>query len=83
MVTSFTGACTADKLSTTQIYAQVSVRALQAVHSATHPAAGNRPRIAHDGVDRKVAVSELLAALDEEADQEENRPDAGSPGSSR
>ena len=27
------------ELSTTQIYAQVSVRALQAIHAATHPAA--------------------------------------------
>jgi integrase/recombinase XerD len=32
------------ELSTTQIYAQVSVRALQAVHSATHPAAAAPPR---------------------------------------
>jgi integrase/recombinase XerD len=71
------------ELSTTQIYAQVSVRALQAVHTATHPGAGNNPRTAHDSGDRgdgrKVAVSELLAALDKE-DQEENRPPAGSPG---
>jgi len=32
--------------------------------------------------ERKVAVSELLAVLDEE-DQEEDRPPAGSPGGSR
>jgi integrase/recombinase XerD len=77
------------ELSTTQIYAQVSVRALQAIHSATHPAASNIPRRQKDGQgdaghrgdgDRKVAVSELLAALEEEEDQEENRPPAGSPG---
>ncbi len=72
------------ELSTTQIYAQVSVRALQAIHAATHPAASNTPRTGRDGhgrgeSDRKVAVSELLASLDEE-DQEENRPPAGSPG---
>ena len=71
------------ELSTTQIYAQVSVRALQAIHAATHPAAANTPRTAHhDGDrrdDRKVAAAELPAALDEE-DQEENRPPAGSPG---
>jgi integrase/recombinase XerD len=74
------------ELSTTQIYAQVSVRALQAVHAATHPAASNVPRRGRaadpgdpsDGT-RRVAVSELLAALEEE-DQEENRPPAGSPG---
>jgi integrase/recombinase XerD len=74
------------ELSTTQIYAQVSVRALQAIHAATHPAAANTPRAARDdggrGDARKVAVSELLAALDEEADQEENCPPAGSPGDS-
>jgi integrase/recombinase XerD len=78
------------ELSTTQIYAQVSVRALQAIHSATHPAASNIPRRQKDGQgdaghrgdgERKVAVSELLAVLDEE-DQEENRPPAGSPGAS-
>lgn len=62
------------ELSTTQIYAQVSVRALQAIHAATHPAASNTPRTARDGHgpgdgDRKVTVSELLAVLDEE-DQE-------------
>jgi integrase/recombinase XerD len=86
------------ELSTTQIYTQVSVRALQAIHSATHPASANTPRSGrngdHDGAHggdgtqhggdaaRKVAVSELLAALDEE-DQDENRPPAGSPGGSR
>jgi integrase/recombinase XerD len=79
------------ELSTTQIYAQVSVRALQAIHAATHPAAANAPRsqrgdddgAAHgDCGQRKVAVSELLATLDEE-DQEENRPPAGSPGPDR
>jgi len=72
------------ELSTTQIYAQVSVRALQAIHSATHPAAENIPRLQRDGHsdagqrsdgERKAAVSELLAALEEE-DQEENRSPA-------
>lgn len=71
------------ELSTTQIYAQVSVRALQAIHSATHPAAANTPRHQRDSHhgdgERKAAVSEVLAALDEE-DSEENRPPAGSPG---
>ncbi len=72
------------ELSTTQIYAQVSVRALQAIHSATHPAAENIPRLQRDGHsdagqrndgERKAAVSELLAALEEE-DQDENRSPA-------
>jgi integrase/recombinase XerD len=79
------------ELSTTQIYAQVSVRALQAIHTATHPAAANIPHGQQDDGEqnarhehapgsgqRKAAVSELLAALDEE-DQEENRGPAGSP----
>jgi integrase/recombinase XerD len=79
------------ELSTTQIYAQVSVRALQAIHAATHPAASNTPRQQRDADtdagrpghgERKVAVSELLAALEEE-DSEENRPPAGSPEGSR
>jgi integrase/recombinase XerD len=107
------------QLSTTQIYAQVSVRALQAIHTATHPAASNTPHhqrhdatghghghgddtghghgggtghgddgghgggSRHDGGgQRKAAVCELLAALDEE-DQDENRPPTGSPGGPR
>jgi integrase/recombinase XerD len=81
------------ELSTTQIYTQVSVRALQAVHAATHPAAANTPHSQQDGGqpaghvcvpgERKVAVSELLAALDEE-DQEKNRaPGEGSAGPGR
>jgi integrase/recombinase XerD len=37
------------ELSTTQIYAQVSVRALQAIHTATHPAASNTPRSGRTG----------------------------------
>ncbi len=56
------------RLDTTQIYAQVSVRALQAIHAATHPAAGNEPRGERDGGEAKrIAVSELLAVLDDEA----------------
>ena len=74
-------------LSTTQIYTQVSIRALQAVHSATHPGSTNTghrttgnnldhgPALA-DG--QRIVVSQLLAALDQE-DQLENRPGTGSP----
>lgn len=81
------------ELSTTQIYTQVSVRALQAVHTATHPAAANVPHGRHDDQrpghgpvpggqgDRKVAVSELLAALDEEDQQENRAPGSGRPDS--
>ena len=71
-------------ISTTQIYTQVSIRHLQAIHSATHPAASNTPRSArqvhpvHRGVEPLVSPAELLSVLDEEIDQE-NRPTAGSP----
>ena len=63
------------ELSTTQIYTQVSIRALQAIHAATHPAAGNEPHGQRDdspGGDqaRRVAVTELLAALDDEGLEE-------------
>ena len=68
------------ELSTTQIYAQVSIRALQVVHSATHPGATNtrhrspnHPALGgppqHDDHD----VDELLVALEVEEQQEENR----------
>jgi hypothetical protein len=33
-------------IASTQIYTRVSLRALEAVHSATHPGAANEPRIA-------------------------------------
>ena len=67
------------RLDTTQIYAQVTIRALQAIHAATHPAAGNSPAwSARDGGEaRRIAVSELLAALDDEAawkSRERGRP---------
>lgn len=79
------------ELSTTQIYTQVSIRALQAVHTATFPAATTHPPRGpalvnltshddgdgHDAVTSKVSASQLLAALDQEID-EENRPHPGS-----
>lgn len=78
------------ELSTTQIYAQVSIRALQAVHEATHPGATNtRHRSPNhpsltipgdgdgDGDGDGEIVEELLSALDQEQ-EEENRPNEGS-----
>jgi integrase/recombinase XerD len=63
------------RLDTTQIYAQVTIRALQAIHAATHPAAGNTPHGQRDGGEaRRIAVSDLLAALDDEAALEEPGP---------
>lgn len=73
------------ELSTTQIYTQVSIRALQAVHAATFPAASNSPRrhgqatlvpVETEPV-HKVSAAQLLAAIDSEI-EEENRGPAGS-----
>lgn len=60
------------ELSTTQIYTQVAIRQLKAIHSATHPASAGRKidKPAQDAVlDEARDVASLLAALDaEEAD---------------
>jgi integrase/recombinase XerD len=83
------------ELSTTQIYAQVSIRALQAVHRATHPAALRPVPPTHlrrdHGVDDdgeseqfittlRASPRELLAAALESEIEEENREPAGSNG---
>jgi integrase/recombinase XerD len=78
------------ELSTTQIYTQVSIRALQAVHTATFPAATTHPprrgptlvnlSDGHDGDGSgtpRVSPSQLLAALDQDI-EEENRAHPGS-----
>jgi integrase/recombinase XerD len=75
------------ELSTTQIYTQVSIRALQAVHAATFPGASNRPRrngqatltAVESEPTRKVSPAELLAAINSEI-EEENRGHPGSTG---
>ena len=66
------------ELSTTQIYAQVSIRALQAVHEATHPGATNtRHRSARhpslsapDKGDEGCETEQLFSLLELEEDQE-------------
>jgi integrase/recombinase XerD len=66
---------------TTQIYAQVSIRALKAIHTATHPGKPVRPRN-HDALEQALLdaptepapapdIGALLAALDEEAREED------------
>ena len=76
------------ELSTTQIYTQVSIRALQAVHSATHPGATNtrhrsinHPSLRHpDRLDDEVDsgdLQQLFVALEIE-ESEENRARPGS-----
>jgi integrase/recombinase XerD len=73
-------------ISTTQIYTHVSIRHLQAIHAATHPAASNTPRASrqvhpvHQPVEGQVvSAAALLSALELE-DDEENRPPTGSAG---
>jgi len=58
-------------LKTTEIYSQVSIKALKAVHTATHPAKPIPSRLAgkHDAGDEAEA---LLALLDAEGDDEGN-----------
>jgi integrase/recombinase XerD len=63
------------KLETTQIYTRVSIRTLQQVHAATHPAAllGHRPdesQAASCPVSDP-AARELFAALDAEAEEDQ------------
>jgi integrase/recombinase XerD len=76
------------ELSTTQIYTQVSIRALQAVHAATHPGATNTRHRSGTGAgdDDQTGgdgdVVELFSALEEEI-QLENRADPGSPDPTR
>lgn len=60
------------KLSTTEIYTQVSIGQLQKIHAATHPAKLGRVTREADAGDpeRDAAAAELLAMLDAEADEE-------------
>lgn len=45
-------------ISSTQLYTRVSLRALEAVHSATHPGAANEPRKAREGAEQGEAPHE-------------------------
>jgi integrase/recombinase XerD len=60
------------ELTTTQVYTQVSIRALKAIHTATHPGAANHPHrdVPDDDPERADATQDLLDALDAEADDE-------------
>jgi integrase/recombinase XerD len=60
-------------LNTTQIYTQVSIRALKEIHTATHPARLQRQNIASQTMAEPLPddpVEALLTALDAEADEE-------------
>lgn len=72
------------ELSTTQIYTQVAIRQLQAVHAMTHPGAKRRARSAQRTEDTATpqpeaanAAAALLEALDAEAEQEADEDAAG------
>jgi integrase/recombinase XerD len=55
-------------LSTTQIYTQVSIRALKEIHTATHP--GRPIQTGNTGQPDTEAEASLLAALEEEREEE-------------
>src|SRR5471030_3250499 len=60
-------------LNTTQIYTQVSIRALKEIHTATHPARLQRQHSASETTAETLPddpVAALLTALDAEADEE-------------
>jgi integrase/recombinase XerD len=72
------------ELSTTQIYTQVAIRQLQAVHAMTHPGAKRRLRSVQTAegtptpcLDSPSAAEALLAALDSEAEDEAREDQAG------
>ena len=56
------------ELNTTQIYAQVSIRLLKAVHSAAHPAKLGKP--GQKAIDAGSPLDELLATLEQEAHED-------------
>jgi integrase/recombinase XerD len=56
-------------LSTTEIYTQVSIRLLKSVHAATHP--GRMPEAGRHALGPEPTAEDLLAALEQEADEEE------------
>lgn len=56
-------------LDTTQIYAQVGIRVLKTVHTATHP--GQMPEVGKPGEDELgPTVDDLLEALAKEAEED-------------
>ena len=60
------------KLSSTQIYTQVSIRMLKQVHSMTHPAQLQKPAAATgNGNSHDQQKAALLAVLEAEAEEEE------------
>ena len=58
------------KLSSTQIYTQVSIRMLKQVHSMTHPAQLHKPAAATSDTNHDQQKAALLAVLEAEAEEE-------------
>jgi integrase/recombinase XerD len=60
------------KLSSTQIYTQVSIRMLKHVHTATHPAQLQKPEslAKEDAASSELSKEELFAVLALEAEEE-------------
>jgi integrase/recombinase XerD len=68
------------KLSTTQIYTQVTITQLLAIHDTCHPGARNEPNRdrqldSDETGDRQAALAELLDALDDDDDRSEATED--------
>jgi len=60
-----------ENLASTQLYTQVSIKKLKDIHTATHPAAKlERKEHAQDQDELEVDPADVLAALDEEADED-------------
>jgi integrase/recombinase XerD len=62
-------------IATTQIYAQVTIHHLQAIHTATHPAAATGPRRQRPPADNVHDDRVSSAVVLQEEDQLKNRPD--------
>jgi integrase/recombinase XerD len=60
-----------ENLASTQLYTQVSIRKLKEIHTATHPAARLERKHQEQGqAEPEVDPADVLAALDEEADED-------------
>lgn len=63
-----------ENLASTQLYTQVSIKKLKDIHTATHPGAKLERKEHHQGDDEPtVDPADVLAALDEEADEDSER----------
>ena len=62
-------------LESTQLYTHVSIRKLQAIHAATHPAATPESTDPAEPADTDDAKADLLNELAVEADREADVPD--------